>query len=482
MDGGASSRETSLNREEHHMTFRDRAVASQVLGVVLILGLLAVEPFSGRTFAEELNGVRLLEEMQNVFINLADRVKPAVVNISPVSVSAKSGESLRERGPNNPGTGSGVIVDKDGTVVTNNHVVADAKEVEVRLSDRSKYIGQVIGRDPDTDLAVVKITADRELPTVPFGDSSKVRVGQWAMAVGNPFSLDRTVTVGVVSGLERDAVRLSRYEAFIQTDASINPGNSGGPLFNIKGEVIGINTAIINYAQGIGFAIPSNMVQQVVNQLRSKGKVVRGWLGIGIQEVTPELAAKFGIKESDGILVNDVFENEPAARAGLKPGDIISKVNGRPIETPSGLSRFVAALLPGAKIEVEVIRNGERRLLAVDLGERKEDAIVASIPPPPPVPELKLGINVQDLTPELAEKFKIKDKKGALVAKVEVGSAAQEQGLREGDLIKEVNRQPVTTADEFKSAVAQVKKGDSILLRVVRENRAFYSVLVPKEK
>src|SRR5207245_2608886 len=189
MDGDASSRETSLNREEYHMTFRDRAVASQALGVVLILGLLAVEPFSGGTFAEELNGVRLLEEMQNVFINLADRVKPAVVNISPVSVSAKSGERLRERGPNNPGTGSG------------------------------------------------------------------------AMAVGNPFSLDRTVTVGVVSGLERDAVRLSRYEAFIQTDASINPGNSGGPLFNIKGEVIGINTAIINYAQGIGFAIPSNMVQ-----------------------------------------------------------------------------------------------------------------------------------------------------------------------------------------------------------------------------
>src|SRR3989442_500469 len=352
------------------MMFRDRSAAYQALGVVLILGLLTVEPFPGRTFAEELNGVRLLEEMQNAFINLADRVKPAVVNISPVSVSAKSGESLRERGPNNQGTGSGVIVDKDGTVVTNNHVVADAKEVEVRLSDKSKYIGQVIGRDPDTDLAVVKITADRDLPTVPFGDSSKVRVGQWAMAVGNPFSLDRTVTVGVVSGLERDAVRLSRYEAFIQTDASINPGNSGGPLFNIKGEVIGINTAIINYAQGIGFAIPSNMVQQVVNQLRSKGKVVRGWLGIGIQEVTPELAAKFGIKESDGILVNDVFENEPAARAGLKPGD----------------------------------------------------------------------------------------------------------------LIKEVNRQIVTTAEEFKTAVAQTKKGDSVLLRVVRENRAFYSVLSPKEK
>ena len=342
----------------------------------------------------------------------------------------------------------------------------------------------MIGRDPDTDLAIVQVATDHDLPTVPFGDSSKVRVGQWVLAVGNPFALDRTVTLGVVSGLERDAVRLSRYEAFIQTDASINPGNSGGPLFNVNGEVIGINTAIINFAQGIGFAIPSNMVLQVVDQLRSRGKVMRGWLGVGIQEVTAELASKFGIKESDGVLVNDVFDNEPAFRAGLHPGDIIAKVNGHSIETPSGLSRAVAGLLPGAKVELEIIRNGERRLLPVDLGERKEDAVMAAIPAPqaPVLPELKLGLNVQDLTPELAEKFKIKDKKGVLVSKVESGSAAQEQGLREGDLIKEFNRQPVNSADEFKSALSQIKKGDSVLLRVVRENRAFYSVLLPKEK
>jgi len=454
--------------------------ASLILFFLLSMSSLLLP--SADAFAAEATGAQLLEQIQNVFIDLAERVRPAVVNIAPVSTSARSQETLRDRSPNNPGSGSGVIVDKQGLIVTNNHVVGDAKEVEVRLSNRSKFVGQVIGRDPDTDLAIVQITPATELATVPFGDSSKVRVGQWVLAVGNPFALDRTVTLGVVSGLDRDAVRLSRYEAFIQTDASINPGNSGGPLFNLKGEVIGINTAIINFAQGIGFAIPSNMVLQVVDQLRSRGKVVRGWLGVGIQEVTAELAGKFGIKDTDGVLVNDVFENEPAYRAGIKPGDIISKVNGRPIETPSGLSRSVAALLPGAKIDLEIVRNGERRQVVVDLGERKEDAVVASIPPPPPVPELKLGINVQDLTPELAEKFKIKDKKGALVGKVEVGSAAQEQGLREGDLIKEVNRQPVTTADEFKSAVAQVKKGDSVLLRVVRENRAFYSVLVPKEK
>ena len=467
------------------MKVRNPHMRQQLLSWAVLASLLCFEPFWGISqAAEELSGLRLLEEIQSVLVTLADRVKPAVVNIAPLSsASAKSGETPRgDRGPNNPGTGSGVIVDKEGLIVTNNHVVGDAKEVEVRLSDKSKFIGQVIGRDPDTDIAIVKITPTGELPTVPFGDSSKVRVGQWVMAVGNPFSLDRTVTLGVVSGLERDAVRLSRYEAFIQTDASINPGNSGGPLFNIKGEVIGINTAIINYAQGIGFAIPSNMVQQVTGQLRVRGKVTRGWLGVGIQEVTAELAGKFGIKENDGVLVNDVFENEPAARAGLKPGDIIAKVDGRRVETPAGLSRAVAGLTPGTKIELDVIRGGERRTITVDLGERKEDAVVASIPSPPPQPEVKLGLSVQDLTPELADKFKIKDQKGVLVNKVDPGSVAQEQGLREGDLIKEVNRQAVASAEEFKSAVAQAKKGESVLLRVVRENRAFYSVLSPKEK
>ena len=465
------------------MKVRNPHMRQRLLGWAVLASLLLFEPFLGISpAAEELSGLRLLEEIQSVLVTLADRVTPAVVNIAPVSASVKSGETPRDRGPNNPGTGSGVIVDKEGLIVTNNHVVGDAKEVEVRLSDKSKFIGQVIGRDPDTDIAIVKITPTGELPTVPFGDSSKVRVGQWAMAVGNPFSLDRTVTLGVVSGLERDAVRLSRYEAFIQTDASINPGNSGGPLFNIKGEVIGINTAIINYAQGIGFAIPSNMVQQVVEQLRVRGKVTRGWLGVGIQEVTAELAGKFGIKENDGVLVNDVFENEPAAQAGLKPGDIIAKVDGRRVETPAGLSRAVAGLTPGTKIELDVIRSGERRTITVDLGERKEDAVVASIPSPPPQPEVKLGLSVQDLTPELADKFKIKDQKGVLVNKVDPGSVAQEQGLREGDLIKEVNRQAVASSEEFKSAVAQAKKGESVLLRVVRENRAFYSVLSPKEK
>jgi serine protease Do len=297
------------------------------------------------------------------------------------------------------------------------------------------------------------------------------------IAVGNPFGLDRTVTIGVVSALGRENVNLSRYEDFIQTDASINPGNSGGPLFNIRGEAVGINTAIINFAQGIGFAIPSNMVQQVASQLIAKGKVTRGWLGVGIQPVTDDLASKFGVTEGEGVLVNEVFEGDPAAKAGIQPGDVIIKVEGKPVDTPQTLSRLVAAIPPGKKAELQVIRDGKIRNLAVELGERKEEAVVASIPKT--APESMLGINVQDLTAELAERFKIKDEKGVLVTKVETGSAAEQEGLREGDLIREVNRERIDNVDQFKSSIGKLKKEESVLLRVIREGRAFYVVLKP---
>src|SRR5262245_17642961 len=215
-------------------------------------------------------GLQLLEEIQTVITELAEAAKPSVVNLFPITTTGRGRELPQERVPNNPGSGSGVIIDPEGHIITNNHVIGDATEIEVRLSDKSKLIAQVVGRDPDTDLAVLKVTADRPLPSAKFGDSTTVRVGQWVLAVGNPFGLDRTVTLGIVSGMGRENVNLSRYENFIQTDASINPGNSGGPLFNLRGEVIGINTAIINFAQGIGFAIPSNMAKQVLQQLDRK--------------------------------------------------------------------------------------------------------------------------------------------------------------------------------------------------------------------
>src|SRR5689334_9185058 len=303
------------------------------------------------------NGLRLLEEMQTVITELAEAAKPSVVSLFPINLTGKGREFTPERMPNAPGSGAGVIITPEGHIITNNHVVGDAPEIEVRLSDKTKLIAQVVGKDPDTDLAVLKVTTDHPLPSARFGDSSGVRVGQWVLAVGNPFGLERTVTLGVVSGIGRENINLSRYENFIQTDASINPGNSGGPLFNLRGEVIGINTAIINFAQGIGFAIPSNMAKQVIEQLLAKGKVVRGWLGVGIQPLTAELAKKFGVSEGEGVLVNEVFEKDPAALAGIKPGDVIVRIDGAVVDSPNKLSRLIATLTPGATSKIEIVRD-----------------------------------------------------------------------------------------------------------------------------
>ena len=423
------------------------------------------------------NGLRLLEEMQTVITELAEAAKPSVVSLFPVSTGGKGRESGPERMPNMPGTGAGVIITPEGHIITNNHVVGDSPELEVRLSDKTKMIAQVIGKDPDTDLAVLKVTTDHPLPNARFGDSSGVRVGQWVLAVGNPFGLERTVTLGVVSGIGRENVNLSRYENFIQTDASINPGNSGGPLFNLRGEVIGINTAIINFAQGIGFAIPANMAKQVLQQLIEQGRVVRGWLGVGIQPLTPELARKFGVTEQEGVLVNEVFDKDPAAAAGIKPGDVIIRIEGTVIDSPNRLSRIVAGLPPGATAKIEVVRNQQRMLIDVALSERRDQAITASLPQSRT--ESKLGLDVQDLTAALSDKFKLRETRGVLITKVESGSLAQSEGLREGDLIKEVNRADVGSVGDFTSAVAKVRRGDTLLLRVLRESRAFYVVLKP---
>ncbi len=446
---------------------------------VLVYPALALAGPTADAVCAEPPGIRLLEEIQAVITNLAEQAKPSVVNLFPLSSTGRSREGSGERAPNASGSGSGLIIDSDGYIITNNHVIGDATEIEVRFSDKTKLIASVLGKDPDTDLALLKVTAGRPLPNARFGDSTSVKVGQWVLAVGNPFGLDRTVTFGVVSGIGRENMNLSRYENFIQTDASINPGNSGGPLFNLYGEVIGINTAIINFAQGIGFAIPSNMAKQVIEQLLAKGKVVRGWLGVGIQPMTPELAKKFGVTESDGVLVNEVFEKDPAASAGIKPGDIITNIDGIPVDSPNKLSRLIGALTPGATAHIEVIRDRNRLILNIPLIERRDAVITTAIPQTKVA--VKLGLDVQDLTPGLADTFNLRESKGALIAKVEAHSLAQDEGLREGDLIKEVNRTEVASALEFHSAISRLRQGDTILLRVLRENRAFYVVLKSTE-
>jgi serine protease Do len=444
---------------------------------VLPASLLAADPAAtpAGPVHDVSSGLKLLEQIQDVITDLAERARPSVVNIFPVQASSGALDQGRERQPGATGSGAGVIIDRQGHIVTNNHVVGDAAEVEVRFSDRTKAIAQVVGRDQDTDLAVLKLAVPRDLPYANFGDSSTVRVGQWVLAVGNPFGLERTVTLGVVSGVGRENINLSRYENFIQTDASINPGNSGGPLFNLRGEVIGINTAIINFAQGIGFAIPSNMAKQVVQQLLTRGRVVRAWLGVGIQPLTAELAKKFGVTETDGVLVNEVFDGDPAAASGIHPGDVITKINRTAIDSPNRLSRVVATLDPGSTAKVEIIRDGHRREIEVALSERRDGAVLASVPQVHA--DGKLGLDVQDLTAALAEKFKLKETHGVLVSKVDRGTLAHAEGLREGDLIKEVNRTEVNSVGEFTAAVARARRGESLLLRVIRESRAFYVVL-----
>ena len=433
---------------------------------------------STESLLSQTRGLQFLEDIQNAISSLAEDVTPTVVNVSPIRSVGQSKNLPRQPRPNTPGSGSGVIIHEDGYIVTNNHVVGAGFEAEIRLFDRTTLMAEVVGRDPDTDLALLKVQVDRKLTAAKFGDSNQVKVGQWVLAVGNPFGLDRTVTLGVVSGIGRENMNLSRYENFIQTDASINPGNSGGPLFNLRGEVIGINTAIINFAQGIGFAIPSNMADRIVSQLKTGGKVVRGWLGVGIQPLTPELGAKFGVKDGKGILVNEVFEGNPAELAGIKPGDIITRIGDEILESPNQLSRVVAGFGPGEEVQVQIVRDGKMMTLPVLLGIKKEKPIMTSLPPMQN--GIDLGIDVSPITDDLAEHYKIKDREGILVTKVGRQSIAYSEGLREGDVIKEVNRAEVPTLSHFRDALENVRPGETVLLRILRESRAFFVVLKPE--
>jgi len=424
---------------------------------------------------QELRGLQILEDIQYTITNLAERVTPMVVNITPIR-DVDPSQGFKRRGSYAQGSGSGVIMREDGIIVTNNHVVGeDAREAEVRLSDKSRAIARVIGRDKETDIAVLKIEMDHPLPAANFGDSTILKVGQWVLAVGNPMGLDRTVTLGVISGIGRERLNLSRYENFIQTDAAINPGNSGGPLFNLRGEVIGINTAIIHMAQGIGFSIPADMVSHVVDQLVSQGHVVRGWLGVGIQGLTKELAKQFGLKEGQGVLINEVYEDDPAYAAGIKPGDIITMVDDHAVDSPNQLSRLVAQVGPGEKAKINLIRDGKELIYHVSMSERPEKTSLASLPLKKN--EVRLGLDVQALTAALAEEFEIKEKAGVLVSKVERGGLAHSEGVKEGDFITEINRQPVRSVAQFSEALAQVKPGQTVLLRIIRKTRAFFIVL-----
>jgi serine protease Do len=376
--------------------------------------------------------------------------------------------------------GSGFIIDPKGYVVTNNHVVEGAEKIKVILVGGKEYRATIKGRDPKTDLALIQIVnPPPNLPFLKFGDSDAIQVGDWVLAVGNPFGLGHTVTQGIISAKGR-VIGAGPYDNFLQTDASINPGNSGGPLLNLNGEVIGINTAILASGQGIGFATPSNIARFVIPQLREKGKVIRGMMGVQVQNVTPELAKSFGMSEAKGALVAEVNPSSPAQKAGIKRGDIIIEFNGHPIHEMNELPRLVADTAPGSKATVKVLRKGTEKTLHLTITELTEQrqAQAREVPKGEKTP---LGLEVNNLDPNLARQFHLRDHRGVVIVQVESGSPAAEAGLRAGDMVLEVGGTVVSTVKEYNHAIAKVKKGSIARLLIKRMGRTLYLTLeVPK--
>jgi serine protease Do len=374
------------------------------------------------------------------------------------------------------GQGSGVIVTPDGYILTNNHVVEDARELTVTLPDKREFKGKVVGTDPKTDLAVVKIDS-RDLPYVPWGDSGKLRVGDYVLAVGNPFGLNSTVTLGIVSALGRGRMGITQYEDFIQTDAAINPGNSGGALVDTKGELVGINTAIFSRTggyQGVGFAVPTSMGKPVYESLVKTGKVTRGWLGVSIQDVTQDLAKSFKLKDSKGALVSEVKEDSPADQGGLKPGDVIVSYQGSPVADGVSLQRLVTRTPIGAKAAVAVVRDGREKELTVTIGELPDATRIAKADGGTGEPALA-GVVVQDLDRETARELGLAGKiRGVVVTAVDPDSAAEQAGLQRGDVIREINRQPVRSVKDFEKLASDVKKGERVLMLINRRGATLF--------
>src|SRR2546426_1428851 len=429
------------------------------------------------------------------FSPLAKKLRPMVVNISSTRTAAgvqappspfggdDPSNEFWKRFFGNPGPsrqqslGSGFVIDRTGYILTNNHVVDDAEKISVKLADGGEFEAKVVGKDPKTDIALIKIDTKENLPVASLGDSDQLEVGEWVLAIGNPFGLDSTVTSGIVSAKGRH-IGAGPYDSFIQTDASINPGNSGGPLINMRGEVVGINTAIFSRTggnMGIGFAIPINLVKELLPQLRGKGKVTRGYLGVLIQKVTPEIAESLGLDKSAGALVANVSKDGPAEKAGVKVGDVIIEFDGKEVTDSGDLPIIVARTPVDKKVRMKVLRDKKEITLAVSGGELKEEEVVASVPE-----KGELGMTVQKLTPQIAESLGLDKTEGVVVTAVEPGSAADEAGIRRGDVIVEVDRKPIRSLDEYKKTVAAIRKGKGVLFLVRRGESTLFLALKPQ--
>ena len=382
--------------------------------------------------------------------------------------------------------GSGFLVG-NGQALTNNHVIDGADEIKVKLADGREFDAKVAGRDPSTDVALLELSGEgvRELPAVRLGDSDSSEVGDYVVAIGNPFGLAMTVTSGIVSAKER-VIGAGPYDDFIQTDASINPGNSGGPLFNLSGEVIGINTAIVARGQGIGFAVPINIVKDLLPQLKEKGRVARGWLGVGIQELTPELARTFRIPPGKGALIAQVFPDGPAAKAGVQSGDVVTEFNGRPVDSAGALSRAVAATPPGQTGRMKLLRDGSEKVVEVKVAERNDEGTGAKAGDTGPGEATNgspVGLTLSAITPDMARRLGVNPDEGLVVTDVAEGSAAKAAGVQAGDVLLDLQRKPVPSIDAYKRIAKDVKAGDTVVFRVRRGGSAlFLAARAPQKK
>jgi serine protease Do len=439
---------------------------------------------------------------------LVKEVRPAVVNIyTTQTVRARraprrgmnqddpmqdffdrffSGRGAPESDQKRQSLGSGFLIG-NGMALTNNHVIDGADEIKVKLADGRTFDAKVVGRDPSTDVALLQLSGDAASTTqsVKLGDSDSAEVGDYVVAIGNPFGLSLTVTSGIVSAKDR-VIGAGPYDDFIQTDASINPGNSGGPLFNLRGEVVGINTAIVAQGQGIGFAVPINLVKELVPQLRERGKVSRGWLGVGIQEITPELAKTFGLENKKGALISQVFPSGPAAKGGIQSGDVVTELNGKAIDSQSALTRAVASVPPGSKVKLKYLRDGKEQTTEVTVTERDEERIATGDFEREGDSEASgsiVGLKVAPITPEIAQRIGVNQGEGLLVSDVGSGSAAEAAGVQPNDVLLELQRRPMTGIDAFRKVSKGVKSGDTVLFRVRRGGSALYlAARAPQKK
>jgi serine protease Do len=476
-----------------------RRWAAPVVALVAAASLIGLLPHLGTGASptplwSENRGAQTATIQAPDWVRLSKEAKPAVVNVS-TKLNAEAPTRPEPRGrPERPdersfedffkrffdetqrrpvrAAGSGFVLNSNGFIVTNNHVVENASDIQVKLGDGRELPAKVVGRDAKTDLALLKVDATG-LPVIPLGDSTALQVGEPVMAIGNPFGLEQTVTTGIVSATGR-VIGSGPYDNFIQTDASINPGNSGGPLINARGEVIGINTAIFSRgggSVGIGFAVPSSLAKTVITQLADHGKVERGWLGVSIQPLTKDLAKNFKRDNTNGALVSSVIEGSPADKAGLKAGDVIVEFNGKKVAKATELPSLVADLTVGRDVPMVVVRDGSEMRLNARIA-RLEDETPAKVADAQE--KGQLGLSVQPITPPVARELGLKVKEGVLVRDVVEGGRAAEAGIRPGDVIVEINRQPVRTVEDLKVRVDKQTKNEPIVLLVNRDGQALY--------